>query len=114
QTSDKPDDVPDATVSDAVENLENAVLETPEDVPATGNEKSPNKVTIDEENWSENHTVVKSHYDESMKTISGDKEDFVPADQGKNDDNDVVNVDDLESEERSVEKTPAPIIAKRL
>ncbi|MCI45489.1 hypothetical protein A2U01_0066728, partial [Trifolium medium] len=41
-------------------------------------------------------------------------EDFVPADQGKNDDNDVVNIDVLESEERSVEKTPAPCIAKRL
>ncbi|MCI66468.1 hypothetical protein A2U01_0087726, partial [Trifolium medium] len=37
-----------------------------------------------------------------------------PADQGKKDDNDVVNVDDLKSEEKSVEKTPAPTIAKRL
>ncbi|MCI72507.1 hypothetical protein A2U01_0093770, partial [Trifolium medium] len=33
---------------------------------------------------------------------------------GKNDDNDVVNIDDLESEERSAEKTPAPSIAKML
>ncbi|MCI38051.1 hypothetical protein A2U01_0059279, partial [Trifolium medium] len=39
-------------------------------------------------------TVVNSHSDERMKTISGDKEDFVPVDQGKNDDNDVVNIDD--------------------
>ncbi|MCI23981.1 hypothetical protein A2U01_0045164, partial [Trifolium medium] len=97
QTFDKPDDVIDATASDAVENLENDVPDTTEDVPATGNEKSPNEVTIDEENWSEDHTVVNSHSDESMMTISGDKEDSVPADQGKNDDNDVVNIDDLES-----------------
>ncbi|MCI72422.1 hypothetical protein A2U01_0093685, partial [Trifolium medium] len=33
---------------------------------------------------------------------------------GKIDNNDVVNVDDLESEERSEEKTHAPTIAKRL
>ncbi|MCI51934.1 hypothetical protein A2U01_0073178, partial [Trifolium medium] len=51
---------------------------------------------------------------ESMKTISVEKDDIVPADQGKIDDNDVVDVDDLESEERTVEKTPAPTIAKRL
>ncbi|MCI95134.1 hypothetical protein A2U01_0116432, partial [Trifolium medium] len=65
-------------------------------------------------NWSEDHTVVNSHSDESIKTIYVEKDDSVPADQGKNSDNDVVNIDDLESEERSVEKTPAPTIAKRL
>ncbi|MCI80566.1 hypothetical protein A2U01_0101837, partial [Trifolium medium] len=65
-------------------------------------------------NWSEDHTVVNSHSDESIKTISVEEDDPVLADQGKNDDNDVVNVDDLVSEERSIEKTPAPTIAKRL
>ncbi|MCI35970.1 hypothetical protein A2U01_0057191, partial [Trifolium medium] len=48
----------------------------------------------------------------SMKTISGNHEDYVPVNQGNN--ADVVNIEDLESEERSVEKTPAPSIAKRL
>ncbi|MCI42621.1 hypothetical protein A2U01_0063858, partial [Trifolium medium] len=91
----------------------NVVPETPEDVPATGNEKSPTNVSVDEENWSEDHTVVNSHSDESMKTVSVE-DDIVPVDQGKIDDNEEVNVDDLESEERSVEKTPAPTIAKRL
>ncbi|MCI66072.1 hypothetical protein A2U01_0087330, partial [Trifolium medium] len=70
QTSNKPDEVPNAPASVMPENLENVVPETPEDVLATGNEKSPNKVSIDEENWSEDHTVVNSHSDESMKTIS--------------------------------------------
>ncbi|MCI87687.1 hypothetical protein A2U01_0108972, partial [Trifolium medium] len=50
QTSDKPEDVPNAPASVMPENLENIIPETPEDVPATGNEKSPNKPTIDEEN----------------------------------------------------------------
>ncbi|MCI88706.1 hypothetical protein A2U01_0109993, partial [Trifolium medium] len=59
-------------------------------------------------------TVVNYHSDESMKTISVEKDDFVPADQGKNDDNDVMNFDVLESEERSAEKTPTPTITKRL
>ncbi|MCI22827.1 envelope-like protein, partial [Trifolium medium] len=49
-----------------------------------------------------------------MKTVSGNHDDGVPADQGKDADVNVVNIDDLESEERSVEKTPAPSIAKRL
>ncbi|MCI49560.1 hypothetical protein A2U01_0070804, partial [Trifolium medium] len=101
---DKPDDVPNAPASVMPENLENTTVPaTPEDVPATGNEKSPNKVTVNEENWSEDHTVVNSHSDESMKTVSVEKDHSVPADQGKN--ADVVNVDDLVSEERSVEKT---------
>ncbi|MCI54257.1 hypothetical protein A2U01_0075506, partial [Trifolium medium] len=95
--SDKPDDVPNAPTSVMPENLEKVVPETPEDVLATGNVKSPNKVSIAEENWSEDHTVVNSHSDESLKTISVEKDDTVPADQGKNDDNDVVNVDDLKS-----------------
>ncbi|MCI76410.1 hypothetical protein A2U01_0097680, partial [Trifolium medium] len=74
------------------------VPETPEDVPNTGNEKSPEKlVTGNEENWLEDHAVVNSHSDESMKTVSVEKDDSVPADQGKN--ADVVNIDDLESEE---------------
>ncbi|MCI95586.1 hypothetical protein A2U01_0116884, partial [Trifolium medium] len=64
-----------------------------------GNEKSTNKVSIDDENWSEDHTAVNSHSDESIKTIFVEEDDPVPADQGKNDDNDVVNVDDLVSEE---------------
>ncbi|MCI46554.1 hypothetical protein A2U01_0067794, partial [Trifolium medium] len=51
---------------------------------------------------------------ESVKTISVEKDHSEPADQGKKDDNDVVNVDELESEERSIERTPAPTIAKRL
>ncbi|MCI96186.1 hypothetical protein A2U01_0117486, partial [Trifolium medium] len=51
QTSDKSDDVPNAPASVMPENLENVIRETPEDVPATVNEKSPNKPTIDEENW---------------------------------------------------------------
>ncbi|MCI96442.1 hypothetical protein A2U01_0117742, partial [Trifolium medium] len=51
---------------------------------------------------------------ESVKTVSVEKDHSEPADQCKKDDNDVVNVDDLESEDRSVEKTPPPTIAKRL
>ncbi|MCI47851.1 hypothetical protein A2U01_0069093, partial [Trifolium medium] len=98
QTSDKPDDVPNAPASVMPENLENVVPETPEDVIAIGNEKSPNKPTINEENWFEDHTVVNSPSNESVKTVSIEKDDTIPVDQGKNDDNDVVNVDDLESE----------------
>ncbi|MCI25786.1 hypothetical protein A2U01_0046977 [Trifolium medium] len=60
QTSDKPDDVPNALASVMPENLGNVVPDTPEDIPATGNEKSPSKLTVDEENWSEDHTVVNS------------------------------------------------------
>ncbi|MCI88252.1 hypothetical protein A2U01_0109538, partial [Trifolium medium] len=70
--------------------------------------------SIDEENWSEDHTVVNSTSNESMKTVSAEKDDTVPVDQGKNNDEDVVNVYDLVSEERSAEKTPTPTIAKRL
>ncbi|MCI89609.1 hypothetical protein A2U01_0110898, partial [Trifolium medium] len=51
---------------------------------------------------------------ESVKSVSTEKDDTVAADQGKNNDKDVVNVDDLVYEERSVEKTPVPTIAKRL
>ncbi|MCI81456.1 hypothetical protein A2U01_0102730, partial [Trifolium medium] len=43
QTSDKPDDVPNAPASVMLENFEKVVSETPEDVPTTGNEKTPNK-----------------------------------------------------------------------
>ncbi|MCI69739.1 hypothetical protein A2U01_0091002, partial [Trifolium medium] len=75
------------------ENLENVIPETPEDIPAT-NEKSPTKVSIDEENWSEDHTAVNSPSNESVKTASVEKYDTVPADQGQNNDNDIVNVDD--------------------
>ncbi|MCI81172.1 hypothetical protein A2U01_0102444, partial [Trifolium medium] len=60
------------------------------------------------------HTVVNSPSNESVKTASVEKDDDVPADQGQNNDDDIVNVDDLVSEERSVEKTPTPTIAKRL
>ncbi|MCI87541.1 hypothetical protein A2U01_0108825, partial [Trifolium medium] len=70
--------------------------------------------SVDEEDWSEDHNVVNSPSNESVKTVSVEKDHFVPADQGKNDDTDVVNVDDIVSEERSVERTPAPTIAKRL
>ncbi|MCI97406.1 hypothetical protein A2U01_0118707, partial [Trifolium medium] len=66
--------------------------ETPEDVPATGNEKSPTKVSINEEDWSEDHTAVNSPSNESVKTVSVEKDHSVPADQGKNGDTDVVNV----------------------
>ncbi|MCI95048.1 hypothetical protein A2U01_0116346, partial [Trifolium medium] len=52
------------------ENLENFIPETPEDVPATGNDRSSNKPTIDEDNWSEDHTVVNSPSNESVKTVS--------------------------------------------
>ncbi|MCI83658.1 hypothetical protein A2U01_0104934, partial [Trifolium medium] len=48
QTSDKPEDVPNAPASVMPENLEKVVPDTPEDVPATLNEKSPIKPTIDE------------------------------------------------------------------
>ncbi|MCI50296.1 hypothetical protein A2U01_0071540, partial [Trifolium medium] len=92
QTSDKPDDVPNAAASIMSKNLENVVPETLKDVSTTGNEKSPTKVSVDEENWSKDHTVVNSHSDESMKTVSAEKDDTVPADQGKIDDNEVVNV----------------------
>ncbi|MCI78513.1 hypothetical protein A2U01_0099783, partial [Trifolium medium] len=64
QTSDKPVDVPNAPASVVPENLEKVIPETPEDVPVTANEKSPNKVSIDEENWSEDHTVVNSYSNE--------------------------------------------------
>ncbi|MCI96309.1 hypothetical protein A2U01_0117609, partial [Trifolium medium] len=60
QTSDKPDDAPNAAASVMSENVENVVPKTPEDVPATGNEKSPTEVSVDEEDWSEDHTAVNS------------------------------------------------------
>ncbi|MCI82262.1 hypothetical protein A2U01_0103536, partial [Trifolium medium] len=63
------------------------------------NEKSPIKPTIDEENRSEDHTAVNSPSNEGVKTVSVEKDHSEPADQGNNDDTDVVNVDDLESEE---------------
>ncbi|MCI94683.1 hypothetical protein A2U01_0115981, partial [Trifolium medium] len=46
QTYDKPDDVPNTPASVMPENLESVILETPEDIPATGNETSPTKVAI--------------------------------------------------------------------
>ncbi|MCI81008.1 hypothetical protein A2U01_0102280, partial [Trifolium medium] len=66
QTSGKYDDVPDATTSVMQENLGSATVpETPEDVSITGNDKSPDRLLTDnEENWSEDHTVVNSHSDE--------------------------------------------------
>ncbi|MCI53012.1 hypothetical protein A2U01_0074258, partial [Trifolium medium] len=45
ETSDKTNDVPNAPASVIPEDLENAIPETPEDIPATGNEKSPTKVS---------------------------------------------------------------------
>ncbi|MCI94853.1 hypothetical protein A2U01_0116151, partial [Trifolium medium] len=47
---------------------------------------------------SEDHIVVNSSSNESVNTISIEKDHSESADQGKNDDNDVVNVDDIESE----------------
>ncbi|MCI76891.1 hypothetical protein A2U01_0098161, partial [Trifolium medium] len=70
QTSDKPEDVPNAPATVMPENLDNVIPETPEDVPTTCNEKSPNKPTIDEDNWSEDRTVVNSPSNESVKTAS--------------------------------------------
>ncbi|MCI92529.1 hypothetical protein A2U01_0113825, partial [Trifolium medium] len=55
--------------------------------------------TVDEDNWSEDHTVVNSPSNENVKTGSTEKDDTVPADKGKNNDKDVVNLDDLVSEE---------------
>ncbi|MCI95099.1 hypothetical protein A2U01_0116397, partial [Trifolium medium] len=63
--------------------------ETPEDVIILDNE----------ENWSEDHTVVNSPSNQSVKTVSVEKDHSEPADQDKNDDTNVVNVDDLVSEE---------------
>ncbi|MCI52142.1 hypothetical protein A2U01_0073386, partial [Trifolium medium] len=53
QTFDKSDDVPNAPASVMPENLGSVIPETPEDIRVTGNETSPTKVAIDEENWSE-------------------------------------------------------------
>ncbi|MCI75977.1 hypothetical protein A2U01_0097246, partial [Trifolium medium] len=65
KTSNKPDDVPNAPASVMPESLEHVIPETPEDIPATGNnEKSPTKASIDEENLSEDHTVVNSSSNE--------------------------------------------------
>ncbi|MCI49688.1 hypothetical protein A2U01_0070932, partial [Trifolium medium] len=49
-----------------------------------------------------------------MKTVSANNEDDLSADKDKNADMNVVDVDDLVSEERSIEKTHVPSIAKRL
>ncbi|MCI81568.1 hypothetical protein A2U01_0102842, partial [Trifolium medium] len=57
---------------------------------------------------------VNSPSNESVRTVSVEKDHSVLADQGKNDDTDVVNVDDLVSEDRSAERTPAPTIVERL
>ncbi|MCI33070.1 hypothetical protein A2U01_0054286, partial [Trifolium medium] len=55
-----------------------------QDVHIPENEKSPNRlVTENAENWSDDYTIVNSQFDESMKTISDNHGDFVPADQGK-------------------------------
>ncbi|MCI70718.1 hypothetical protein A2U01_0091981, partial [Trifolium medium] len=81
-TSVKSDDVPNAPTSVMPEDLENVVPETPEDVPATGNKKSPTKVSVDEENLSDDRTVVNSSSNESVKIGSTEKGDTVPADQG--------------------------------
>ncbi|MCI43802.1 hypothetical protein A2U01_0065040, partial [Trifolium medium] len=70
QTSNKPNDVPNAKASVMSENLENVVPETPEDLHAPGNDKSPTKVSVDEEDWSEDYTVVNSPSNESVKTVS--------------------------------------------
>ncbi|MCI07202.1 hypothetical protein A2U01_0028267, partial [Trifolium medium] len=62
----------------ASKTVDAVVPETPEDVPIPENEKSPDRlVTDNEENWSDDHTVVNSQSDESMKTVSGNHDDGV-------------------------------------
>ncbi|MCI87741.1 hypothetical protein A2U01_0109026, partial [Trifolium medium] len=60
-----------------------------------------------EENLTE-HTEVNSHSDESMKTISENLDHEKSAEKDKEADLNVVDLDDLTSTERNVEKTPEP------
>ncbi|MCH86632.1 hypothetical protein A2U01_0007491, partial [Trifolium medium] len=108
------DVVPDVDTSMAQENVKDQIIpETPEHMITAEIEKSPeNVMTSNEEIHSDEHTVVNSQSDESMKTMSANKEDDLSVDKNVN--ADVVDVDDLASEERSIEKTPVPNIAKRL
>ncbi|MCH90078.1 envelope-like protein, partial [Trifolium medium] len=116
ETVPETDVVPDVDTSLAQENMEDKTIpETPEHVTTSENVKSPDKLmTGNVENLSEEHTVVNSQSYESMKIVSSNNEDDLFADKNVNADMNVVDVDDLVSKERSIEKTHVPSIEKRL
>ncbi|MCI83842.1 hypothetical protein A2U01_0105118, partial [Trifolium medium] len=63
---------------------------------------------------SDNDTVVLSQSDEVLKTVSENFEKDVSADKSKEADENVIDVDNLNSGESPAEKTIVPSIAKRL
>ncbi|MCI15451.1 envelope-like protein, partial [Trifolium medium] len=84
-----------------------------EHVTASGNEKSQDMMmTVNEEEVYDEHGDVNSQSGGSKKIVSADVEESISVDKSVA--ADVVNVDDIQSEEVSVERIPGPIITKRL
>ncbi|MCI94336.1 hypothetical protein A2U01_0115634, partial [Trifolium medium] len=63
---------------------------------------------------SNDNTVILSQSDESLKTVSENVEKDVSAEKNKVADENVIDVDNLDSGESPAEKTIAPSISKRL
>ncbi|MCI18538.1 hypothetical protein A2U01_0039692, partial [Trifolium medium] len=105
--------VPNVDTSVAYEDVqEQTIPDTPDHVVTPVREESPENMVPG--NASDDNTVVNSQSDESMKTVSAHNEDDMSSEKDKDADMNIVDVDDLTSGERSIEKTPAPNIAKRL
>ncbi|MCI46987.1 hypothetical protein A2U01_0068228, partial [Trifolium medium] len=81
----------------------NVVPDTPEHAVTPEEEKSPNQVMTD--NISDDNTVVLSQSDESLKTVSENVEKDVSAEKNKVTDENVIDVDNLNSGESPAETT---------
>ncbi|MCH91904.1 hypothetical protein A2U01_0012835, partial [Trifolium medium] len=108
-----------AMIDSAQENKKGGIVpETPEEevehVTASGNEKSQDKMMTGNEEVSDEYADANSQSGESKKTVSTNEEESVFADKSVAADANVVNVDDIQSGEVSVERTPGPSIANRL
>ncbi|MCI69601.1 hypothetical protein A2U01_0090864, partial [Trifolium medium] len=65
-------------------------------------------------NISDDNAVVLTQSDESLKTVSEHVENNISVEKNKDEDDNVIDVDNLNSEGSPAEKTVAPSIAKRL
>ncbi|MCI50654.1 hypothetical protein A2U01_0071898, partial [Trifolium medium] len=86
--------------------------DTPEQAVTPEKEKSPDQVMTS--NISDDNTVVLSQSSDSLKTVSEHVENNVSAEKNKDADENVINVDNINSGESPAEKTPTPSISKRL
>ncbi|MCI40867.1 hypothetical protein A2U01_0062100, partial [Trifolium medium] len=90
----------------------NVILDTPEQAVTPEKEKSPYQVMTG--NIFDDNTVVLSQSDESLKIVSEHVENNMSAEKNKDEVENVIYVDNLNSRESPAEKTHIPSIAKRL